>query len=961
MIKRSATLAGIAFFAAFLAACGDSSGPRIGPPASLTPVTGNGQSGAVATLLATPISVRVTDASGQPVRNTTVTFVVTSGGGSVNPATATTDATGTATTRWTLGTNASQEQRLEARVTGVTTPATFTAVAQPGPAATLIKSGGDAQLGPVGAPLTSELAVTVGDQFGNPVAGATVTWNVLSGGGTITPASSVSGADGVARARWTLGAQLNAQTASASVASVATVTFSATGQSGAVDTITLAPATTTVALGGTRQFTATLKDAFGNTITGRTISWSTSNPAVATVDNNGLARGVGAGTVQIIASLEGKSGTASLTVSSTPAADPTISGVQPGTIEAGSTATITGTNFASSASANTVAINGVNAVVTTASATQLTIQVPDRNALGCEPTRNVNVTVTVDGVTATRSHPLVTARQRTVATGQLLTISGEEARCNELSMAGGRYIMTVANTTGDASTVDSFVLRGAAAAAGLAGLPPVVAPSLRQLRAAPPSTFEQRRAAAAHARIQQNNLDLIRSMPRITATERAQAQAVASMAPPPNLGDTLTMRMADPTRLSCGTFLADIRARVVYVGERGVLLEDVAAPLAGTMDSLYRAVGVEFDNVMYPILTANFGDPLVFDASLDNNQRFFMLFTRRVNDMEGIAGYVLSTDFYPRAQCTSSNAGEVFYARVPTSTATGTGAGTKDNWLWATRTVIIHEAKHLVAFAARFAARNGNPTSADFEHTWLEEASAMTAEELWARAVYGYAQRGNVDYQRSIFCEIAILIPSRRVLPECINKPRSMLDHFALLHDFELDIENFSPLGRATSDDFTFYGSGWALLRWAIDHSSQSESAFLRALTSDFTNHGVANLQARTGRTFPDMLVDWTLTLALDDRSGFTPPRTQLTMPGWNLPDIFAGLARELQGFETIPLRRRMVSFGDFNVSVPVLRGGTASIFELSGTQAGKQLLELRNSTGGAVSSSLRFSIIRVE
>ena len=71
-----------------------------------------------------------------------------------------------------------------------------------------------------------------------------------------------------------------------------------------------------------------------------------------------------------------------------------------------------------------------------------------------------------------------------------------------------------------------------------------------------------------------------------------------------------------------------------------------------------QIVGQEFDNVMYPILTTNYGDPLQFDASLDNNQRFYMVSTKRVNDTEGIAGYVLSTDFYPRSVCGTRCSGD---------------------------------------------------------------------------------------------------------------------------------------------------------------------------------------------------------------------------------------------------------------------------------------------------------------
>ena len=81
-----------------------------------------------------------------------------------------------------------------------------------------------------------------------------------------------------------------------------------------VATVTLSPATASVAVGTTQQFTATLKDASGNTLTGRTVTWASSAPTVASVGGNGLATGLVAGTVTITATSETKTGTATLTV-----------------------------------------------------------------------------------------------------------------------------------------------------------------------------------------------------------------------------------------------------------------------------------------------------------------------------------------------------------------------------------------------------------------------------------------------------------------------------------------------------------------------------------------------------------------------------------------------------------------------------------------------------------------------
>jgi hypothetical protein len=191
-----------------------------------------------------------------------------------------------------------------------------------------------------------------------------------------------------------------------------------------------------------------------------------------------------------------------------------------------------------------------------------------------------------------------------------------------------------------------------------------------------------------------------------------------------------------------------------------------------------------------------------------------------------------------------------------------------------------------------------------------------------------------------------------------------MFDHFFLLHDFEVDIEQLSPLGSTGSDDFTWYGSGWAFLRWAIDHTGGSESDFLRQLTQS-QQRGVNNIETRTGRAFADLISDWTLTLALDDRSGFTAPRPELTMPSWNLPDIFQGLASDFPasqgGFQAVPLSIRNVAYGTFNVTVDRVQGGSMSVFEVSGSLAGRQLLEFKSTSGGTLAPALRVTFVRVQ
>jgi hypothetical protein len=78
--------------------------------------------------------------------------------------------------------------------------------------------------------------------------------------------------------------------------------------------VLVTPASTSLLVAGTQQLVTTLKDAAGNTLVGRAVTWSSSNTAVATVGSSGLATGLVPGAATITATSEGMSGTAALTI-----------------------------------------------------------------------------------------------------------------------------------------------------------------------------------------------------------------------------------------------------------------------------------------------------------------------------------------------------------------------------------------------------------------------------------------------------------------------------------------------------------------------------------------------------------------------------------------------------------------------------------------------------------------------
>ena len=85
-------------------------------------------------------------------------------------------------------------------------------------------------------------------------------------------------------------------------------------ETGIVGEVLVSPATASILMGSSQQFTATLEDLHGAPLSGPAVAWGSASSAVATVNASGLATGVSAGTTTIIATSQQVTGSATLTV-----------------------------------------------------------------------------------------------------------------------------------------------------------------------------------------------------------------------------------------------------------------------------------------------------------------------------------------------------------------------------------------------------------------------------------------------------------------------------------------------------------------------------------------------------------------------------------------------------------------------------------------------------------------------
>lgn len=680
---------------------------------------------------------------------------------------------------------------------------------------------------------------------------------------------------------------------------------------------------------------------------------------------------------------------------------PQVTGVSPATLVPGTTATITGYNFQPTPADNTVQIGGVAAMVTAATPTELQVTVP------CMSTGTRTVQATHTGMTGRSLARPLQVTQRTVAVGEMVVASSAaDSYCNELTSANGtaRYVVSVFNNSASPNSTSPFQL----SADGVGAAPQAaVIPRAVDVLGAPRLSLGQQVSLAAaqqsdarHAELLERNREQyaqLRATVGTGARRNGARRNVVSADPPPATRNFRISNIAPPTgQTICSSFYVVSATRVYYDGKIAIY-EDDATPDAfrsamnATMAASYQKIGDQFNADMEPIVRNNFGDILRRDAETDNNGVLVALFSPRVNDFGGVAGFVVTCDQFANNDTTTtayapggpysglnssggvasngaSNHGEFFYAYQPVVDGTGYASGnTPDNWYRTIRSTFIHEAKHVASHAARIT--NNAPA---YEQSWLEEGTARHVEELWMRnAVDNVAWKANTGYGSfanpiNAYCDL------RPTAAECLANPRrpsyNMMRHFQPMYTlmYGQNARLLSPFGRTPSDNASyFYAVSWSLVRYAVDRYGTSDAAFLTALNQSTTN-GITNLTDRSGVSLDQLLAGWTLSLAVDDHPLLAAaPSADIQFPTWNLRAIYAGLNTDpaTSGYSlAYPLVPTAATFGSFTpAAITTLRGGGFVTYEISGTQTAPQLIRVEGASGTATPSTVRVAVTRIQ
>lgn len=874
---------GLVALVALLVACGgDATRPATPKPTALKLLSFPQVIGAAGESMSDLVKVKVTSASGDGVPGIVVSFTPAPNSGHVAQPTATTTSDGIATVQWTLGTVAGDKiDTVRASIAELPSASvSVIATVHAAQLETLTALSGDMQPGTPGTPLPQPLVVVARDHFDNPISGVHINWTV-EGGGSISPASSITDSIGTASATWTMGAGTNRAHATAVGLSGASATFSASFNS-----------------------------------TGAVV----------------------------------------------------LTSVTPATLAEGQSATLTGTGFSPTLTDNAVFVDGKPATVTSASATSLAITVPTYD---CRPARSVDVRVAVNGDNSNAVSSALTpaATPLNLAVGEQLILQDPTNFCMQFSESSAQesYLLGVQSVTELVSSMTPVTLSAASAQSVLAfTAPSTPSPMLlfstqrNRMPLTSPDAERWRAQRAAEARIQMLERQLLQ--PRAIAGAR-QLRTGAALYPSPTVaasavpasaqvGDTIHVHFPD---ISSNDFCQNsipITTVVRAVGARGIWLEDAANPDAGFTSGDFQFLSDLFDNAIYDADTREFGAPTDFDG----NGHVVIVTTKEVNKVPNVLGFVVSSDLAPTSTCPASNDGEFYYGRAPDTSKTYASPAP---YPVATarldaQILIAHEFTHVIQFGHRIS--NG---ASEFPTVWEAEGQATLAEEVVGNRITGRStgnnygadvafnnpQTSDVDWYYDRFGDLAVYFGFRSQTSKTLNAPEQCS---------WLDLRSNGNTGPCLSGR-EVYGVPWSFLRWLSDQFGPTfpggEAGLQQALIDD-NGSGFATIENVIKVPMDSLLAQWAAMLYVDDRVASAAKR--LTLPSWNMADIFANV------YPTAQLAPRTRTFSTFTDTITV-RGGSAGYFLVGGFGRAATAIRARDLSGNPLPANMQLWVVRVQ
>lgn len=383
------------------------------------------------------------------------------------------------------------------------------------------------------------------------------------------------------------------------------------------------------------------------------------------------------------------------------------------------------------------------------------------------------------------------------------------------------------------------------------------------------------------ASIRSKERDLLRvTKPALRAAGLRGAETSIAVAPANAVGDIISYRVPDIHAQNLCTTYTTIQARVKVIGQRAMIVEDLARPAGGFTDADYAAIAAEFDNIIYRTDTLYFGR----ETDRNNDQLITILYTPEVNKATApnslgfIAGFfwggdlVLPNEYVSAGvHCPQTNGQELFYLMVPDPQGTiNNNERTIEVVRQNTRGTIAHELQHMINQGVRLF----DPAVDSTETPWLNEALSHMAEEMVGRALRGFG-----DYQTLTWNDVNPT-PGQQDDYDAFFR-----QNFARLRLWMQAPDTAAPVSNKARNQLAPRGAGWMFLRYVLDHyANNNAKLFLRNLVRG-PDIGVRNLlQHAAGAQF-DALVRGFLVSQYVSGLGVPGIDQRYEMRSWNVRD----------------------------------------------------------------------------
>lgn len=426
---------------------------------------------------------------------------------------------------------------------------------------------------------------------------------------------------------------------------------------------------------------------------------------------------------------------------------------------------------------------------------------------------------------------------------------------------------------------------------------------------------------------------------------------------PPVVGANISFKVLTPagfngTQSACSAAgYVSTTGVVKYVSQHAIVVSDVNSPPGGFSNADFKAIGDEFDQLIYPTDVGYFGTP----TDLDDNGHIYIYYTPAVNKLTpagqaGTTGYVggffFAGDLFPptAAGCLSSNQGEIFYLLAPDAGAVNGNSFTTTFVRQITRGTVAHEFQHMINSGNRYA----SPVLQQFEATWLDEGLAHFAEDAVGRAKAGFADNVAVGSADILNLDTTI---TQAFFLQNFARSKYYIEH----PDTTGAIVNHTKAAA----NLASRGAEWALVRYAADwfNTGGDPRTLTRALVAG-PDTGSVNLVKVTGVPMDTILARFLVTLYTDHQS-FLAANSPYSFKSYNFRQLVNGT---LIGNESTPGYLPVGQIGNGTTTLTAkVPGSSAAYFLTSLSTSGTRTIRITDSAGNATSDpNGRVYVVRV-